>query len=223
LSLHLLPNARRRKELQFNRQGIFSVGLASGRDLGQMEDFARELEISGPLVAENGAVVSLKKSHGTLDLGYGGEYTRGLMEKLQILFPDSVEASLDNRYRSVDMMFRLDDLNPEELRAYLGEAILLDSSYTYHLVRKDVSKGSTIRRILPFFGGVRPEEVMVFGDAENDLSMFQTFSTSVLVKNPSVACTCKEKLAHTASFGTESCGGDGFAETIEQLFTCRLN
>ena len=62
-----------------------SVGLASGRDLYQMEDFARELEISGPLVAENGAVVSLKKSHGTLNLGYDGEYTRGLMERLQAM------------------------------------------------------------------------------------------------------------------------------------------
>jgi hydroxymethylpyrimidine pyrophosphatase-like HAD family hydrolase len=216
------PPRVRQAMSQLEKQGI-AVGLASGRDLSEMMKFARELEISGPLVAENGAVVSLNKSDGSLDLHYDGKYTRGIMARIQTIFPDTVEASPDNRYRAADMMFLLNGLEPEALKIYLGEATLLDSGYTYHLAPKRAGKGTTIRRILPLLGGLGPENVIVFGDAENDLSMFQSFPVSILVNNPAVSAASKEKLSGVASYQTVSCNGDGFAETISQLLTCRLN
>jgi len=208
---------------RFEESGV-TVGFVSGRTLAGLESLALDLGISGPMVAENGGVAKLKAGGGAIDLGYSHQPAIEALEKLKGLFPGAIEEREDNKYRSVDVVFRTHGINTEELRRHLEDVELLDSGYILHLVQKGVSKGRTLMKLLPKVGDetLSATEVMVFGDSLTDLSLFEVFPHSVLIANPRLPSEHRKMLRNAAKYASKLPFGDGFAQVASHVLDGRL-
>ena len=204
-------------------QGI-AVGLISGRGLYKLESFAEMLEISGPVIAENGGVAKINKEGDLLDLGYDQDAAREILEKLRRLFPHSIEDGEWNKQRTVDMVVKIQGIDIEELKRHLGDVKLLNSGYVFHLLPKGINKGSTLHKVLEreLDGQLSPTEVLVIGDALTDFSLFEQFPNSVLVANPSLSYEDVGILLDTARYVSDSAYGKGFAEVAMHIVNSRI-
>ena len=205
-------------------EGIM-VGLVSGRMLPRLESMARDLGITGPIIAENGGVAKLKANSQLLDLGYSREPAIKALEELKRLFPEAIQEREDNKYRLVDVVIISHGVEPEELRSCLEDVELLDSGYVLHLLQKGVSKGKTLTRVLGDLtnGSLSAAEVIVFGDSLTDLSLFQMFPNSVLIPNPRLPAQERQVLRGFARYASELPPGDGFVEVASHILNARLS
>lgn len=212
------------KSVQSLEEGSVMVGLASGRTLPGLESLASDLGISGPIIAENGGVAKLKCGGDAVDLGYARQPAIEALEKLKALFPGAIEERADNEYRLVDVVFWAHGIDTEELRRHLEDVELFDSGYILHLMRKGVSKGRTLLKLLGMMGDgtLSPTEVMVFGDSLTDLSLFDVFPHSVLVANPGLRSEQRKILRNAARYASELPFGEGFAEVAFHVLDGRF-
>jgi len=199
------------------------VGLVSGRTLPGLEALARDLGISGPVIAENGAVARLKVNGEIVDLGYSRRPALRDLAKLKRLFPDAITEREDNQDRLVDVVFWTHGIDTEELRKHLEGTQLLDSGYILHLVQEGVSKGKTLMTILARIGNgdLSPEEVLVFGDSLTDMSLFELFPYSVLITNARLPVEQRQVLQGAAKYKSKLGSGAGFAEVIYHILLTR--
>ncbi len=208
-------------------QQQIAVGLVSGRTLPELEQMAHDLDIHGPIIAENGAVAKLKVDAPLVDLGYSRQPALEALEKLQKLFP-GVKGRVDNKDRIIDVVFFSDSVKPSELRNHIGETQLLDSGYVFHLMQAGISKGKTLKRLL----GMLPDkslsasDVIIFGDSLTDMSLFELFPHFVLVPNPLLAKQHRQELE--SFFGRTGYVSDGiselgFIEVTSHILNARLN
>ena len=205
-------------------QGIM-VGFVSGRNISRMESFAEDFGISGPIIAENGGVAKMKPVSEFVDMGYSRKPAIEGLIKLKELFPHAVEESEWNRERMVDTVFKLDGVRAEELEMHLKDVDVIDSGYVLHLMQKGVSKGSTLISILGKVGdgSLSPGDVMVLGDYTNDISLFQTFTHSVLIPNPRLLADELQMLRNTAGYESDLPFGEGFARVALHIINARCN
>ena len=198
---------------QLQKSGI-AVGLISGRTDAMLRSMAMDLKISGPLIAENGAVARLTPRGELLDLGYSRQPALKGLEKLKACYPGRIWEREDNRDRMIDMVFRADGITPEEIKSCVEDVQVLDSTYILHMMQKGIDKGGTLKRLLGQMDGaaVRPDEVLVIGDSMTDLSTFKLFPESVLVPNPNIPEADRIILRNTASYISDHGAGEGFVE-----------
>lgn len=78
------------------------------------------------------------------------------------------------------------------------------------ILPKETSKGNALRKIKAIMG-IRTEEIMVIGDAENDVSMFSEAAVSVAMEN-AIAL-----LKENATFITKSCEESGVSYAISKF------
>jgi len=146
------------------------VVLVSGRPLPFVESLAYFMGTSGPVIAENGAVVKLG---GEVSQMGDPQAAKEALAFLKTKFP--VEQDDDNRYRMVDVSIKM-TLNPERIRREIGErqlpVDLLVTNVMFHLVDNRVSKGRTLLKVLDYLM-IKPEETVVCGDSYNDLPLFE--------------------------------------------------
>ncbi|MFC1937781.1 HAD-IIB family hydrolase [Chloroflexota bacterium] len=210
--------------LRLEEHGIIT-GLVSGRSLFRLESIARDLGMSGPVIAENGGVAKLAPDGKPVELGYDNATSRQALEKLKALFPGAIEEMRDNKYRLVDVGIGSLGVATDELRKHLEgtDADLLDSGFMLHLLPKGISKGKTLMRILGMIqdGELTSEEVMVFGDSTTDISLFQFFSHNVLIINPRLPIEEKQTLEGIAEYISELPFGDGFAQVVSHILSVR--
>ncbi len=186
------------------------VILVSGRPLPFLESLSLFLGTSGPLIAENGAVV---KMNGQTKLLGDPKLAK---EALSALRGNGlpVELDEDNVYRQVDISIRL-SADPEQISAVIREQQLpvsiLVTNVMLHLVDKQVSKGGTLLKIIAELG-IKPSEVVVSGDSYNDLPLFEIGAFNLAVGNAAQAL--KSKADKTA----KELYGEGFSELIQDIF-----
>ena len=203
--------------LQLEAKGIL-VGLVSGRTGPMLEQMAALLDINGPLIAENGAIARLSPSSPPLDLGYSRQPAAAALARLYELYPGKITERYDNSERLIDIVFRAGDIPIEELRRQLPDVQVLDSRYIMHLMQKGISKGQTLLNILPRLdAGIKVEEVLVAGDSATDLSLFQAFPESVLVRNPRIPAEESLELQKVARYISDKEQGYGFAEVASYI------
>jgi HAD superfamily hydrolase (TIGR01484 family) len=204
-------------------EGGISVGLASGRPLLELEPFARDLGIGGPIIGENGGVAKFRTGGESVELDYSREPAIKALEELKRLFPEAIKEREDNAYRLVDVVIRSHGVPIEELRRHLEGVEILDSAYILHLAQKGISKGKTLMRVLEQMGdgGLSPSEVLVFGDSCTDISLFEVFPNSVLVANPRLSVEERHELQEVAKFASELPFGEGFAEVASHIVNAR--
>ena len=209
---------------RLKEQGII-VGLVSGRTLPELESLASRLNISGPIIAENGGVAKLKANSELVDLGYSRKPALEALEKLRALFPDAIKEREDNKDRVVDVVIWSYGVAAEELRKHLGDTQLLDSGYILHLLQEGISKGRTLVRLLGKIGdgNFSPEEVMVFGDSLTDISLFELFTHSVLIINPRLPVEQRELMQERARYVSNLPFDEGFAEVVFHIVKARVS
>ncbi len=99
----------------------------------------------------------------------------------------------------------------EKIPQHLFEEYTLVTSSPYYLeiLNKDASKGSAVKELADHLG-IKQEEVMAIGDAENDLSMLKFAGVSVAMGNatPEVKAVAKYEVASNAE--------DGVKEALER-------
>ena len=186
------------------------VILVSGRPLPFLESLSLFVGTSGPLIAENGAVV---KIHGERRLLGEPQLAKDALTTLRSAgIP--IELDDDNRYRQVDISIRL-NTDPEEILKVIKEKDLavsiLVTNVMLHLVDKSVSKGRTLLKVLKELG-VEPSEVVVSGDSYNDLPLFEIGAFNLAVGNAAPALQGKANRVAKALYG------EGFAELIREIY-----
>ena len=208
---------------RLERQDI-KVGLVSGRTLPDLERMARDLGMTGPIIAENGAVAKIKAGEDTVDLGYSRQPALDALAKLQKLFP-GIKGRSDNADRIIDVVFFSDNVKPSELKKHVGDIQVLDSGYIFHLMQPGISKGNTLNRILGPLpdNGVASGNLMIFGDSLTDISLFELFPNGILVPNPLLGKHHREELEHVAAYISDSPSEEGFIEVTSHILNLRSN
>ena len=207
---------------RLEEQGI-AVGLASGRTLPRLEPLAERGAVTGPIIAENGGIAKVGIDGELVDLGYSRQPAARAFEKLRNLFPGAIERAFDDKFRLVDLGIKSQGVEVDELRRHVEDVQLLDSGYMLHLLQKGVSKGTTLLRLLGRVGdgSLSPEEVMVFGDSNTDVSLFELFPQSVLVVNPRLSEHQRRAVEEAAEYMSGLPLGDGFAEVAQHILDLR--
>jgi HAD superfamily hydrolase (TIGR01484 family) len=199
------------------------VGLVSGRTDPMLQAMAHNMNIDGPLIAENGAVARLTCQRRHVDLGYSRQPAAEALEKLKAQYPGKIREREDNADRIIDLVFWADDVTMDEIKACAGDVQVLDSTYILHLMQKGIDKGKTLKRILGMMDShrTRPDEVLVVGDSMTDLSLFKIFPESVLVPNPNIPETDRQALKEAARYISDHEAGEGFVEVAEHIIRLR--
>lgn len=102
----------------------------------------------------------------------------------------------------------------EALKDVTGIDVVSSMNFNLEITPDYINKANALQEYVKY-EDINEDEVMVFGDSENDRSMLEAFKHSVLVKNPNndfkvntkyIACPCQE---------------DGVAEFLENYFELR--
>lgn len=185
------------------------VTLVSGRPLPFVESLSLFLGTSGPVIAENGAVMKIGTNEPVL-LG-DPEMAKSALAELQRHF--QMEFDDDNRYRLVDISIQK-TLDPELIQQYITThqlpVNLLVTNVMLHLVDSRVSKGNGVMKVIQHLG-ITPSEIMVSGDSFNDLPLFEIGATNLAVAN------APDELKRKANYVSERLYGEGFSEMIQKL------
>jgi hydroxymethylpyrimidine pyrophosphatase-like HAD family hydrolase len=181
------------------------------------------MQMTGPIIAENGYVARLTKSSELFDLGYSRQPAQETLQRFKTDFPGKIRESPDIKDRLIDVGFFADGIPHEELVKRLSGVQLLDSGYMLHLLQNGVSKGMTLKRILKLVGGgkIGPREVMVFGDSATDASLFEEFENSVLIVNPRLTPNQSAEVQSLAVFQSDRSFGEGFVEVASHILKLR--
>jgi phosphoglycolate phosphatase (TIGR01487 family) len=185
------------------------VTLVSGRPLPFVESLSLFVGTSGPVIAENGAVMKIGTGEPVL-LGEPKAAKTALAE-LQRHFP--MEFDDDNRYRLVDISIRK-TLDPDRIQQFITThqlpVNLLVTNVMLHLVDSQVSKGNGVLKVIRHLG-IAPSEIMVSGDSYNDLPLFEIGATNLAVAN------APDVLKRKADYVSERLYGEGFSEMIQKI------
>ncbi len=199
------------------------VGFVSGRNIADLEMYASDLNVTGPIIAENGALAKTRPGGELIDLGFKREVVAAALQKLYTLFPGAIESGEWNKTRTIDLIIMLHGVTGDEVRKHLDDCELLDSGYVFHLTPKGATKGKTLLRVLGRDGicCYSPGEVMVLGDAPTDLSLFQCFDIGVHISNPTIPAAQQAVLREAARYTSDVCCDEGFIEVADHILELR--
>jgi len=220
---HGSPNPAANEAVRTLEECGIPVGFVSGRHLSNLESLARQLEISGPIIAENGGIAKLTPDDNLLDLGYSRQPALNALDRLKRLFPGTIREREDNAERLVDVVFFADGVSHADLIQHLGDVQYYDSGYVLHLMERGISKGRTLLRLLNEIGykGISPTETVVVGDSPTDISLFELFPHSILIPNPRLTDEHRRVVQRVAKYVSNLPCGDGFAEVANHIANTR--
>jgi phosphoglycolate phosphatase (TIGR01487 family) len=87
---------------------------------------------------------------------------------------------------------------------------IFDSKFAYHLTRKGISKGGALKDALEFLK-ISPDETVVIGDSDTDVSMFDLCGYSAAVANATNEAKSK------VDYVSKNEIGDGAVEAVEHV------
>ena len=131
---------------------------------------------------------------------------------------DDGDAGRDGVRSNVDKVFWFDE--PERADAIAGSirgkvpadvSFLQSGPGCMEFIDKSVSKGAAVKRLAELLG-IAPDEVIAFGDAENDLSMIQFAGLGIAMGNAT------ENVKQSADCVTETNNEDGVYKALVRLF-----
>lgn len=201
------------KALRLLQQAGIVIGLVSGRTLSLLESMSKEFNLTGPIIAENGAIAELSPGAELIELGYSRQPAIDALNTLKELYPGMIREREDNAERFIDIVIWADGVSLEEIRDRIKPTQLLDSGYILHLMEEGIDKGNTLVKVLDEMKVYSRDEVMVFGDSVTDLSLFELFSNNVLIVNPGLPEGQAAIIEKKAAYVSEKQYGEGFTET----------
>ena len=192
-----------------------TVSLASGRTLPNVTPIKQSLGVSGFIVAENGGMVWDSGEGREIVALADGLRARAAAEWLgtQIEGFDAVGIE-SNRWRETEWCLyeKEDEELMRQLLAYTewSDLIVVPTGFAIHITAPGVDKASGLRVAFEQ-RGVDPENVLVCGDAPNDVSMFELCGSSVAVND------AYEGVAEAADLLTDARGTEGSVELLRAL------
>jgi hydroxymethylpyrimidine pyrophosphatase-like HAD family hydrolase len=220
---HGSPNPSANEAVRLLEKCGIPVGFVSGRHLSNLELLARQLEISGPIIAENGGIAKLTPDDGLLALGYSRQPALDALERLKKLFPGAIRERKDNAERFIDVVFFVDGVAHADAIQHLGDVQFYDSGYVLHLMERGISKGRTLLRLLNETGykNISPMETLVIGDSPTDISLFELFPHSILIPNPRLPDEHRRAVQRAAKYVSDLPCGEGFTEVVHHITAVR--
>jgi phosphoglycolate phosphatase len=191
----------------------YRVMLASGNVLPVAFGLSAFIGLEGPVIAENGGVVSYREKIYKL---HSGELPERAFHQLQKAMP-GVERLFTDNWRQTEVgLKRSNDL--EKVRQALAgwELEIEATGFAIHIMEKGHSKVSGVRKACELLG-IGIEDVVAFGDADNDVKMLQECGYGIAVGNASPAAKA------AADYVTLSKHAAGVAEGLVYLgmITCK--
>ncbi|MHC1708812.1 MAG: phosphoglycolate phosphatase [Methanomassiliicoccales archaeon] len=184
-----------------------AVMLASGNVLPIVYGLSTFIGLRGPVIAENGGIVSYKDEVFTL---FSNEVPMRAYEHLRTVMPGVRRLYTDHWRRTEVGLNRETDL-AKVLQALDGWPLEVEATgFAIHLMEKGHSKMSGIRKACELIG-VDVSEVVAFGDADNDARMLKECGYGVAVGNAS------EKAKSAADLVTRGRHAEGVREGLLSL------
>jgi phosphoglycolate phosphatase (TIGR01487 family) len=183
------------------------VMLASGNVLPIAYGLSTFIGLRGPVVAENGGVVSYNDEVYTL---FSNEIPMRAYEHLRQVMPGIRRLYTDHWRRTEVGLNREADLKKvmEALKDWPLEVEA--TGFAIHLMQKGHSKMAGVRKACELIG-VDPSEVVAFGDADNDARMLDECGYGVAVGNAS------ERAKRAADLVTQGRHAEGVREGLLSL------
>jgi phosphoglycolate phosphatase (TIGR01487 family) len=154
------------------------VMLVSGNILWTVQSLSRYIGTTGPLIAENGAVVMYGDKMETL-----GEI-EPCLEALKYLKKHmDVQELANNRCRLTEIALK-EDVDPEEVKLILAKfpVSINATGFAIHIMPEGTDKFIGLKRGCEILG-IEPHEVIAIGDSENDIGMIRGCGMGVAVAN----------------------------------------
>lgn len=127
---------------------------------------------------------------------------------------DVVNKEGENFLKVVVMANENEIVRLQELKKYIRENmdVSVFSSYinNFEVMDKEVSKGRALKILADYFG-INKEEIICFGDNENDKTMFEFAGFPVAMGN------AEEEIKKIAAYVTDTNDNDGVAKAIEKF------
>ena len=193
----------------------YKVMLASGNVLPVAYGLSAFIGLDGPVIAENGGVISYKDKIYKL---HSGELPWKAFQHLQGSMPGIERLFTDNWRQTEVALRRSNDL--EKVKAALqGWDVEIEATgFAIHIMERGHSKMSGVRKACELLG-IGLEDVVAFGDADNDVKMLKECGFGIAVGNASPAAKA------AAKYVTLSKHAAGVAEGLVYLgmLTCKCS
>lgn len=185
----------------------YFVMLASGNVLPIAYGLSAFIGLNGPVVAENGGIVSYRDDVYRL---FSNEMPMRAYEMLRQNMPD-VRRLYTDQWRETEVALAR-DTDLDRVRELLKDWPLEveATGFAIHLMEKGHGKIAGIRKACQLLG-IGPEDVVAFGDADNDEHMLRECGFGVAVGNAS------EKAKGAARYVSKGLHSDGVREGLEHL------
>ena len=141
--------------------------------------------------------------------GWIGENINSYPRQIEICTMEELPMKL-NKMNATDREGRIHELYRSFEKEFTGQyEFVRTGPRLIEISPKGITKGQTLKRLMEA-AGIRPEEVMAFGDGENDVDMFRTVKYGIAVGN--AADYVKEHAFDVTATNNE----DGIAAALEK-------
>ena len=159
------------------------VCLISGNSLPVLYALSVYLGLTGPVVAENGAIVYDRLLGRKLTLATPLD-KEAVAEALKKRF--NLEPTFQHPYREVDLAFKRRSVSLSEVQGYLEElgykVRVTDSGFAIHVSPPEVSKSRGLAEACKL-RGVALSEVAAVGDSQTDIDMLKAVGVPLAIAN----------------------------------------
>ncbi|MEM2943282.1 MAG: phosphoglycolate phosphatase [Methanomassiliicoccales archaeon] len=192
--------------LRFVQEKGYVVMIASGNVLPVAYGLAIFIGVNGPIIAENGGIVSFRDTIHKLN---SIEQPLRAYEYLRKKLP--VERLFTDKWRETEVALKR-TVDLEEIRALLMEwnVKLEATGFAIHIMEPGHSKMNGVRKASELIG-IGVEDVVAIGDSDNDVSMLEHCGIGIAVSNAS------EAAKRAADYVCEKPHADGVIEGLNWL------
>jgi len=200
-----------------------AVGLASGNSLPVLAGLGRYLGTSGPVIAENGCVVMIRRGD-VVPL-----CSKSAREAAEVVSKElGLEPSWQNRFRMYDYALMVADYPREKIRELTAKAneilrkrgyddfYAFTSGFAIHIHPAEADKGTALKYVASRLG-LPLEMVAAIGDSSLDIALLKAAGVRVAVGD------ADDELKHVADLVMKGFAGKGFAEFAYMLISARKN
>lgn len=191
------------------RRAEIQVILASGGSIYSVQSVAHYIGATKAAVGENGGVISLGPKIQVL--GGMEEPVRAYQALRKELGPVVTAKTMKPRFSEI-VLERMLPLHKARdiIRSQGIDAKIVDTRVAYHLMSLEVDKGKGATHVLRKLRLLR-DEVVVFGDGENDIELFHVGGYRIALANS------VEELKRRADWVSNEGFGDGFVDGVGHL------
>jgi len=183
----------------------FKIIFATGNVLPIIYFLHVYLSLNSTIIAENGGVIF---HQGKIEIrGDRMEIDKILLQ----LDPSKYKYLFTDRWRVSEVALTMDSDFDLIYNTFVPRGYRVESSgYAIHIMNKKVSKVEGLKYVLGLLG-IPQNEVIAFGDGDNDIELLKSVGTSVCVANGS------DKAKQAADFVSTKEGGEGVLEKLIDL------